>query len=908
MTGTRRVTMLLLPAILFLLGACSDDPLTPPEGGAERIPAQIEIISGQDQVAIAGEALPTALEVQVLDEEGRPVGNQVVIYQVTSGAGDVQSDTVLTNSDGIAYGKWILGPEPGENLLEARLMMRGRILRRPFARFRARGVRKAQEGRATAIEIVSGQNQRGAAGAELPEPLKVKVLDSHGRVIEGQEVQYRVTEGAGSLSARRAITDEEGIASVRLTLGDRPGRNTVVATIGGWSNKRSTLSVDFTAIATADTTTPPDEPGDPGTPGGGGTPPPSVSITECANPQPGWIWCDDFEENRLGQYFEYDDANGGFIRAAGVGIDGSSGMRVRFSRGQVNAGSLKLAFGATPQPYFEPVDRGRQKYREIYWRFYVRNAPNWTGGGGDKLTRAASMASRNSWAEAMIAHLWSGGRNHDYLVIDPASGTDTRGNLRTTRYNDFDNLRWLGAEAGRTPIFDRNHVGEWYCVEVRARLNDAGRSNGVLEYWIDDQLEARREGLNWVGSFDEYGINAIFLENYWNDGAPQVQERYIDNLVVSTQRIGCGDGAPGSGTDDPKEPAPPTPLVTTITTSPSEVSIEEDESVTLTATVRDQYGRVMSDKRVTWRSSDTGVARVSSTGQLTGRIEAVSAGSATITAEVDGKSARVRVTVKRSAVVELPPTPGRDPMPGSSDRILFDARTTLQQATSESQAKSLFVYTSGNIHFTPDVDGRGTKALRADYNAYNGRCSDTGAQMQAVFPTPAPKELYIQYKTLIGRTPTGGGVGQIGRFQITNPNCGTGGNAGAKRLLVTRDVTDQGNRGRTDLLWPGPAPAIPRMAIDTENWSAGANLVHIDPQEYQGQVMVWTVYYRAESRVGARDGVIRAWFNGDLIMEHTNVPLRPEGFRAFSMPATFNSPMYDQSEYFWDIVAWEPRR
>jgi hypothetical protein len=37
----------------------------------------------------------------------------------------------------------------------------------------------------------------------------------------------------------------------------------------------------------------------------------------------------------------------------------------------------------------------------------------------------------------------------------------------------------------------------------------------------------------------EFGINTIFLENYWNEGAARPQERYFDNFVVSTQRIDC---------------------------------------------------------------------------------------------------------------------------------------------------------------------------------------------------------------------------------------------------------------------------------------------------------------------------------------------------------------------------------
>jgi len=45
--------------------------------------------------------------------------------------------------------------------------------------------------------------------------------------------------------------------------------------------------------------------------------------------------------------------------------------------------------------------------------------------------------------------------------------------------------------------------------------------------------------LNFVDSYTDYGINAIFIENYWNSGSPKEQQRYFDNFVVSTKRIGC---------------------------------------------------------------------------------------------------------------------------------------------------------------------------------------------------------------------------------------------------------------------------------------------------------------------------------------------------------------------------------
>jgi len=52
--------------------------------------------------------------------------------------------------------------------------------------------------------------------------------------------------------------------------------------------------------------------------------------------------------------------------------------------------------------------------------------------------------------------------------------------------------------------------------------------------------------LNWHGTWNaepnNLKINAIFFENYWNEGSPVEQERYFDNIVISTKRINCACG------------------------------------------------------------------------------------------------------------------------------------------------------------------------------------------------------------------------------------------------------------------------------------------------------------------------------------------------------------------------------
>lgn len=259
---------------------------------------------------------------------------------------------------------------------------------------------------------------------------------------------------------------------------------------------------------------------------------------------PEWLWCDDFEVDRLQSYFEYDIRHGRFVREGGVGIGGSAGMRAEYLPGDPHGGFLHVAFGRTPSAYMKPVDAGTARYREIYWRFHLRLQPGWTGGGADKLTRATILSSER-FAQAAIGHLWSGAPPDSdplRLYIDPASGTDEAGTLRTTTYNDFPRLRWLGAAGGSTPLFADTNVGRWFCIEVHMKLNNRDEPDGLLEYWIDDRLEAQRRGINWVGGYSDYGINAVYLENYWTSVPfSKVQQRYFDNFVVSTGRIRCTD-------------------------------------------------------------------------------------------------------------------------------------------------------------------------------------------------------------------------------------------------------------------------------------------------------------------------------------------------------------------------------
>jgi hypothetical protein len=209
-------------------------------------------------------------------------------------------------------------------------------------------------------------------------------------------------------------------------------------------------------------------------------------------------------------------------------------MRCTFAPGQVGAGSLKVLVGRNPfHGQRAAAIRPTETFREIWWRVYVKHETGWTGNPA-KLARATCLAG-SDWSQGLIAHVWGGHGNA--LCIDPATGI-TNSRKVTTKYNDFERLRWLGVRHGRMPIFSPDESGRWVCVESQVRLNTPGRRDGAFRLWVDGALESERTDLDWHGTWDEYGINAVFLENYWNAGSPKRQSRWFDDFVVGTRPVG----------------------------------------------------------------------------------------------------------------------------------------------------------------------------------------------------------------------------------------------------------------------------------------------------------------------------------------------------------------------------------
>ena len=97
---------------------------------------------------------------------------------------------------------------------------------------------------------ISGDNQKGASFAPLPQPFVVEVQDANGSALVGVSVRFAVTAGGGTLSTTITRTDNNGRAQSTLTLGPNLGTNTVEVSTAG-------IESPATFYAISDTESPP---------------------------------------------------------------------------------------------------------------------------------------------------------------------------------------------------------------------------------------------------------------------------------------------------------------------------------------------------------------------------------------------------------------------------------------------------------------------------------------------------------------------------------------------------------------------------------------------------------------------------------------------------------------------------
>jgi hypothetical protein len=213
----------------LLLGGCGADLLLPddPDHPSQRI--TVTPAAGDGQRGTVAAPLPEPVAVRVATLEGQPAPGVRVVFRATNGTsqGDVDPDTALSDANGSATARWVLGPLAGPQTLRAEVVEVA--AENAVVSFSA----VAEAGAPDVLGRVSGNNQRGEPGRTLPAPLVVLVADRYGNPVPGATVVWEVTGGFGRVSPSEVATDSAGLAATQWTLGLFGGQRVTATVLGG---------------------------------------------------------------------------------------------------------------------------------------------------------------------------------------------------------------------------------------------------------------------------------------------------------------------------------------------------------------------------------------------------------------------------------------------------------------------------------------------------------------------------------------------------------------------------------------------------------------------------------------------------------------------------------------------------
>ncbi len=203
------------------------------------LPSALVKVSGDAQVGLPSTNLPLPLIVQVKDQEDLPLANVTVAFSFVTGMGSFPNGAyALTGSDGKAAVIAQPGAAIGDYYITAQVSGLDKSVT-----FQA----TTRVPRVASLEIVSGDNQSTRAGATLPLPLTLRVLDELKKPAAGVAVQFAIAAGGGNLQpATVQYTGIDGMASVLWTLGSAGAQ-----TLRAWLPDTPTLQTQFTAALAA---------------------------------------------------------------------------------------------------------------------------------------------------------------------------------------------------------------------------------------------------------------------------------------------------------------------------------------------------------------------------------------------------------------------------------------------------------------------------------------------------------------------------------------------------------------------------------------------------------------------------------------------------------------------------------
>ncbi len=197
-------------------------------------PAQIRIISGNNQSGQVGIQLAADLVVSVEDRDGNVVAGATVTWQATDGGGSVAPATSTTSASGQATTEWTLGPATGGQKVRASAGAAGHV------DFQA----TASAGAPSTLAIATQPSATATVGVPLASQPVIQLRDATGNAVQqsGVSVTVAIATGPGRLTGTASrTTDANGQAAFTdLAITDGTGSHTLIFAASGYTSVVST--------------------------------------------------------------------------------------------------------------------------------------------------------------------------------------------------------------------------------------------------------------------------------------------------------------------------------------------------------------------------------------------------------------------------------------------------------------------------------------------------------------------------------------------------------------------------------------------------------------------------------------------------------------------------------------------
>jgi hypothetical protein len=249
----------------------------------------------------------------------------------------------------------------------------------------------------------------------------------------------------------------------------------------------------------------------------------------CRN-DPNVFFCENFEDRPLG------------ILAPGVpgyknnGYGVSGNPTVQTDEKFDGARAIRLEVLANRVSGNPPVrfDTSITPQRTVYWRWYVKYSSNYIW--SPVATKHNEMFTNGQADNGIFNFTSNNGISRPVITYALKAGCATAADCYFT--------------PNMNGGFAQFAVNRWYCVESRVTMNSTGAAtDGYVQGWIDGVQYYEYPNVNLNSQYSNPMTTGFFFVSYWNCdavedcSAPQYQHptmyRYMDNVIGSTQRIGC---------------------------------------------------------------------------------------------------------------------------------------------------------------------------------------------------------------------------------------------------------------------------------------------------------------------------------------------------------------------------------